>query len=52
MKVVNVNLINALLLFKQKNYLGAKVAFLELIKKTEVDPKLYYTLYQIFNNLN
>ena len=52
MKVVNVNLRNALLLFKQKNYLGAKVAFLELIKKTEVDPKLYYTLYQIFNNLN
>ena len=50
MKVVNVNLENALLLFKQQNYLRAKVAFLELIKKTKVDPKLYYTLYQIFNN--
>ena len=52
MNEVNLNLKKALILFKQQNYLKAKVAFLEIIEESTVDPKVYFILYEIFNKLN
>jgi tetratricopeptide (TPR) repeat protein len=52
MKVVNVNIQDVLILFKQKNYVEAKRVFLEIIKNQQVEPRIYYIIYQIFQNLN
>ena len=52
MKIVNENIKNALILLKQKKYLEAKKAFLEIANGINVEPIVYFYLFEIFQSLS